>query len=168
MSNIITLKVRTWDIDFLSSYNYVHIITCIFSGNSYPKCSDSQWTFLQTNISIIVPMEILQANDTLYTIHPVPLMPRWVNKWKFTLWYNNLIRKSFLWNKNNEWVWPGAGEQFFLRGSRIIGKNRFWQFSKNLLHKSWILGPPQAPAPVYTKRSNEAYTTTKKSDKYIS
>ena len=59
-----------------------------FSGNSYPKCSDPQWTFLQTNISIIVPMEILQANDTLYTIHPVPLMPRWVNKWKFTLWFN--------------------------------------------------------------------------------
>ena len=105
MSNIITLKVRTWDIDFLSSYFYVHVITCIFSGNSYPKCSDPQWTFLQTNISIIVPMEILQANDTLYTIHPVPLMPRWVNKWKFKLWFN-IYKIFFLWNIMNEYGNP--------------------------------------------------------------
>ena len=44
------------------------------------------------------------------------------------------------------YVYTGAGEQFLLRGARIIGKIRFCQFSKNLLHKSWILGAPQAPA----------------------
>ena len=42
----------------------------------------------------------------------------------------------------------GRGNSFYSGGARIIGKIRFWQFSKKLLHKSWILGgarPPQAP-----------------------
>ena len=49
----------------------------------------------------------------------------------------------------------GRGNSFYSGGARIIGKIRFWQFSKNLLHKSWILGggpgsprPPPGPTPL--------------------
>ena len=61
-------------------------------------------------------------------------------------------RKKIICIIQNTYI-QGRGNSFYSGGARIIGKIRFWQFSKNLLHKSWILGgpgpsrPPQVPRP---------------------
>ena len=137
----------------------VKLDLCIFVTSKYWGCHWGHWRREVIQTSSVTPILLFfwlplistSGNLLFYVIPAVALRFVLIFEWIaiFFCYSRNLWTNSVF---NNI---QGQGNDFFLRGARLIRKMMFCEFSKILLYKSSILRgarAPWSPAPVYAIR----------------
>ena len=60
---------------WLKYFDKLKFVVYILLANNHPECFP-QWIFVQRDVSINIPIQMLQPNDVLYTFEPTLLILR--------------------------------------------------------------------------------------------